>query len=270
MGPGRRRRAHCVCASAVRRHVQTLPLNPDGLDSRGSHDSGPAQEDVASGLDAGRPDNLVEGTNLDGEQGVFRIDLSTGAITTVGELPTASTTLGIYAAVSTNGREVFHARGGTIWFTGVQARDLASGALRTVFDGPVMNFALSPDGRFLAIASPNRDSATDQTPPFRVVPIAGGESRALGTELAPVFHDTGFAWSADGRYLYFARATPEGRNALWRTPVDGGPAQQVDIPFPRQRLLRISVHPDGLLAIRTRAHDIESFAMRNIPPAAKR
>jgi len=142
--------------------------------------------------------------------------------------------------------------------------------VRTVFDGPLLNFGLSPDGRFVAIASANRESATDQTPPFRIVPVGGGDWRAIGTELAPGFHQRGFAWSADSRFLFFSRLVLGKGMALWRVPVDGGPAQPTSILFPKQYLMRISVHPDGLLMTSTQLPELKYYVMRNIPPAAKR
>jgi hypothetical protein len=170
--------------------------------------------------------------------------------------------------VSPDGHELFYVLGEDP--SGIQARDLASGAVRTVFDGPVMNFALSPDGRFVAVALPNRDSATDQTPPFRIVPAAGGESRPVGAELTPIFHDIGFAWSSDGRNLYFPRLIPKIGMAIWRVPVDGGPAKPTDINLKNQRIYRIAVHPDGLLAITTQTSGYEYWVMRNIPATPKR
>ena len=93
----------------------------------------------------------------------------------------------------------------------------------------------------------------------------------VGTELAPLFHDFGFAWSADGRYLYFPRLIPKTRMAIWRVPVDGGSAEPTDIPFTNERIWRISVRSDdGLLAISTQTADFEYWVMRNIPPAGKR
>jgi hypothetical protein len=136
----------------------------------------------------------------------------------VGDRPAATRHL---PAVSPNGREVFYALFLDSRLKGVQAQDLASGAVRMVFEGPLINFALSPDGQSVAIASPNRRSAADQTPPFRIVPVAGGAARAIGTELSPIFHDFGFAWSLDGRYLYFPRLIPKKGMAIWRIPVDG-------------------------------------------------
>ena len=213
---------------------------------------------------------VVAGNSAKG-QGLFRIELSSGAVSVIGELSTGSIARD-FPVVSPDGREVFYAVGGGSdgsRFRGVQAQDLASGALRTVFDGPLGTFALSPDGRFIVIASPGFEPV-DQVPVLRIVPSAGGQARAIGTEVPPGTLDTGLAWSADGRYVFFARPTSARRIALWRIPVSGGTASHADVPRPNQFLLRISVRPDGLLAISTHENHVESWVMRNIPPAAKR
>lgn len=208
---------------------------------------------------------LVQGEPTTGGQGLFSIAADTGVVTPIKNTvaPEAGTArqLRRYPSSSANGREVFYTLGGGM--AGIHASDLASGSTREITAEPARSFAVSPDGQFIAFTPQGQK----QTPPVSIVPVGGGPVRALATELEQANLDSGIAWTPDGKYVLFARADPQGL-ALWRVPVAGGAAQKTGIVV-RGRLLRVSVHPDGRIALSTLRSSEEIWMMRNLPPAAK-
>jgi len=58
-----------------------------------------------------------------------------------------------------------------------------------------------------------------------VADFQSGETRQLTDD--PAYRDERSLWSADGRYILFARFDAEGRASLWLIPAEGGEPQQV-------------------------------------------
>jgi hypothetical protein len=194
---------------------------------------------------------IVQGLNTEGGHGLFRVDLSSAPSA---QLASWRPLRPQYCRHFLNGREVFYALSHPS--TGVSTQDLASGALRMVFDGPVVHFALSWTDDSIAIASQQRNTPPNQTPPVRIVPSGRGETRAIATAPAPAFRDYGdFREPADslGRrrpvslFRVFGVSAPRNEAVAYPRGKAVSPTDQ-EI-FPRQALLRIDVHPDGLLAI---------------------
>ena len=145
------------------------------------------------------------------------------------------------------------------------ALDLASGAVRTVVALPAQTFALSPDGRLIAAVPMRQDQ---NAPPVRIVPVEGGDSRAIGTEVGPGAPAHGIAFSADSRDVYFGHEGARG-TTIWRVPAAGGLAQPTGI-LVRGMVTRLSMGPDGRLAISTVSSAKEIWAMRNAPATGGR
>ncbi len=79
--------------------------------------------------------------------------------------------------------------------------------------------AFSPDGSHVAFIRSRSDTAVD----LYLAPVAGGSPRRLAALDQAA---EGLAWSAEGRYLFFASDQLDGYR-LWRVPVAGGPPERV-------------------------------------------
>jgi eukaryotic-like serine/threonine-protein kinase len=82
--------------------------------------------------------------------------------------------------------------------------------------------SFSPDGKYLAFISGSGFLSND----IYVVPLMGGTPRALTTVHAAL---RGVAWSSDGQTILFS-SNHQGLRTLWRTPVAGGPLEQLSVP----------------------------------------
>ena len=139
---------------------------------------------------------------------------------------------------------------------------LATSQETVVVDGPLVAFALSSDGRQLAvimrygpdgqpIGRANTPNAIDV---IQVVPASGGQPREIfkGARLG-----TTLAWAPDGQFVYYGQM-PAG--SVWRVPTTGGEAQE--LPIKVEGLAHISIHPDGRqLAVSSRTRLQEVLAM---------
>ena len=199
---------------------------------------------------------IVEGTTAHGGQGLFRIDLGDGTLNPIGETTSATTGRRTRPVVSLDGREVLYTLDSKI----IQARNLSSGVVRSVFEGSALYFALSPDGRSIAVSQRGQ--------PILIVPVAGGTPRELSAETRNF--GPGIAWSADGRYVWYTNYSPPGM-PLWRVPIDGGPAEHMAALSNGMPIIgRLSAAPDGSMAVSVTMVSNEQWVMRNIPIPAGR
>ena len=211
---------------------------------------------------------IAEGTTTDRRQGIFRINLDTEALSPIGEMtPARARTFARrrFPKVTRDGQEVLYLLDQKI----IQALNLTSGAVRVVFEGPVMmDFALSPDGRSIAV-SLNPWEQIPKGPPVEIVPVTGGVARSLAPELRDGFPNEGIAWTADGRWVWFICYYKNPGVPLWRVSVDGGPAERMSaVSKSMPGIRRLSAAPDGSMAASTQVWKNQQFVMRNIPPAA--
>jgi Tol biopolymer transport system component len=158
------------------------------------------------------------------------------------------------------------------------ARDLETGretnlfSLEKAFGAQGLNFALSPDGQQLALATLERWAS-----PMRLVhhiltmPVQGGEPRELfrNEDLKqPALID----WTPEGDYLLFSNSHREGRpSAVWRIPAAGGQASELCRPQTMQFGVlwsSLDVHPDGRhIAFDCFEYRHEVWAMKDFLPA---
>ncbi len=108
---------------------------------------------------------------------------------------------------------------------------------RMVVTGPdvaVATPAWSPDGRCLAYVTMPDVGHVGGGPPARealmrrrivITDVEGGTSRLLADD--PAYRDEFPRWSADGRFILFARLDAADRASLWLASVDGGAPQRV-------------------------------------------
>ena len=134
-----------------------------------------------------------------------------------------------------------------------------------------LNFALSPDGQLLALAS-----FVKQGPPIKlfhqilIVPVQGGESKELFSNQDLKQYPL-IDWTPDGKFLLFSNSHFRGRpSAVWRIPANGGQAIELSQPQPMMYGVlwsSLDVHPDGKrIAFDCFEYRHEVWAMENFLP----
>jgi Tol biopolymer transport system component len=121
-------------------------------------------------------------------------------------------------------------------------------------------FALSPDGKQVALATQNK---------LKVYSTAGGEPRDL-TDAKEV---TTIAWTKDGKFILYGLLRKGTKNIydLWRVPSAGGVAQELELGM--INLMHMRVHPDGRRVVFTagdRPEKAEVWVMENFLPPGKK
>ncbi len=192
----------------------------------------------------------VAATRLNGERGIFRVDLITGATQLVLErdgvrnpLPTPDGTA-IY----------FH-----VGWRSLIRRDLTTGSEQEIHRSEkemLEGLDLSPDGKWLAIHL--------RSGSIIVMSADGGEARevlhldeAERTAVGQMFT----TWTPDGKHLLFSKRT----NEIWRVNIETGKQEQIGPKIPG--LFRATVHPDGKrIAFTTSQNSSELWVMENFLP----
>lgn len=196
---------------------------------------------------------LVNGTNAQGRQGLLRIDAQTGATTRFVQARVYITG----QAWSPDGEAAFYWDGGRLvryTFDSGQGEPLAE-----VPGSPRANFAVSPDGQSLVIFRSGKA--------LEVLSVKGGQPRELLRlqEGEQMFLYPGTAWTPDGRYVLFTKATTkDGEKAmtLWSVPAQGGEVRKFDLTMPLLRDLQM--HPDGQrLAFTAGQNQYEVWVLEN-------
>jgi Tol biopolymer transport system component len=107
-----------------------------------------------------------------------------------------------------------------------------SGTRRRISDADAVQPRVSPDGRFVAFwALPLEKGHSQFSGADRdvwVLPIAGGERVQITSGGSTNWNP---AWSADGRFLYFASDRGGSMN-IWRVPIDGKTGRAAGEPVP--------------------------------------
>jgi Tol biopolymer transport system component len=163
---------------------------------------------------------LVAGRDLQGRDGIFTLDVASGAVTPVVLGPPFAS------------RPVWSADGSKIYYLhqGLIERTLATGTERTLNSAAHRGaLEVSPDGQWLAVLEPG-GPATPGPARILVLPTTGGEPREILKVEAPdaLGPARTLAWSGDSRTVLVVRTTPSGK-AFWEVPVDGRPARRLAI-----------------------------------------
>jgi Tol biopolymer transport system component len=205
------------------------------------------------------------------EQGVYRVDVETGATTPLVKAPQDQWLL--HAVWGRDGRSVFYVQGNP---TRIIRRDLATGRDVDLVSlaNPVglPRIALSPDGRSLAFTS--KEPATKQAYTVSLVPADGGIAR----EIYRASENEGIGslmWTPDGRYVFFKKTAwpASGQNApprfeFWRATPDGRVVEKTDLD-PKGNWYAFS--PDGRRVTFTFGQmKIELWALENLAPRKNR
>ena len=210
-------------------------------------------------------------TGLDGQRkpGIFKLDLVTGALTTLVALGDGTAVLP--AQVTPDGKTLVYILFDTVTsIRTVRARDLATGEERVIAEptlGSPSALALSPDGRH-AVAF-----VTDKSKAFQsilTVPVSGGPAREVYryNRLGVLGPDA--AWSADGHIVFVARGSDDTAQ-LFVVSADGGTPSPLGLSLKGPRgLSTFSLHPDGKhIAVGAGETKAEVWVIENFMPAKK-
>jgi Tol biopolymer transport system component len=208
---------------------------------------------------------LTKGIDQRGRNGIFQIDVQSGQATAV----VLSDGLTTFVQWSPDGKKVYFQRNRVF-----VERDLASGTERDVYyDMGVRNGALSPDGRYLAVA---RTDPSTKTASLLLVPVAGGQPR----ELLRLKQSEGLksvnVWTPDSNAVIITKDTGS-RLEIWKVPITRGEPRKLEIDpnliWPeRERFQDVvfSLSPDGhSIAFQMGKAGSEVWALENFLPALK-
>jgi Tol biopolymer transport system component len=195
---------------------------------------------------------LANGRDDRGRGGLYRIDARSGDVGAV--VQSKAQGFPRQAAWSPDGRTVYYGAGA------IQARDLATSEEREIRSN-ASDFALSPDGRFLAV--PREDRAA-RTSVLEIVAVEDGQSRELLRIAGSGAFSHALAWSPDGRFLFFTKDRGAARE-LWRIAVESGESERLGLSM--NGLSEVRPHPDGRrLAFSAGEFRAEVWAMENLLP----
>lgn len=191
---------------------------------------------------------LVRGADQKGRAGLYKLALETGAVTPLyrqqANFPQA-------VAIARDGSHAFFVtHDSTMTLVSVHNIDLASGAVRTVYqlprDAAFGGIAVSPDGRQLALGMNDRSAGRST---IQIVPAEGGTPRELirisqPDVLSPYAQ---LVWSSDGRDIYFAVGSVSSQLVvnfeMRRMPAAGGESQSIGVKSGAITAFELS--PDG-------------------------
>jgi Tol biopolymer transport system component len=165
---------------------------------------------------------VVSGRDAKGRDGVFRIDVKSGAASPV----VYTSTIAAAPRWAPDGTKIYYVNRPA---SAINEKDLATGTDRQVIRhaGLWREINLSPAGRYLAVQTVD---ASTNTSNLLLAPIVGGEPRELmrlaSTESWGPLGTT--AWTPDGKGILKAKKTPSGQQLLLIT-TDGGVARKLAI-----------------------------------------
>lgn len=209
-------------------------------------------------------------------QAVSRINASTGE--RVDLVQSESAMLGV-AQLTRDGRTLFYVlHHPDSKKSSLMTRDMESSLEKKLFsmenasNAQSLNFALSPDGRQLALATWEiKFSPMTFIHRILTMPAEGGEPREL-LKNGELRQYPLIAWTPDGQSLLFTNSVKAGTNAVWFIPAGGGQARELCRPQTMTYGLlwsTLDVHPDGRrIAFDCFEYRHEVWAMENFLPAA--
>lgn len=205
----------------------------------------------------------VQGLDLKGRQGIYRIDAQTGEVSVIVQ-GVSPANLGQPSWLP-DGKSLVFRRNQPDKIT-VVWRNIASGEERVLIERPdIRGVSVSPDGQQISYIIADRATRTTT---LNTMPIHGGPSREIvqlpGTGLLRNMT----VWTPDGRSLFFGKFEND-KSSLWIVPSGGGTPRKLDIVVGDTTFLRI--HPDGRrIAYDTGVQAQELWMLeRFLPPATK-
>ncbi len=214
---------------------------------------------------------LVTSRDLKGGQGGYRIDAQTSEVTSlVQRTPSMGGKIRL-AVWSADGKAILFQRGASL-----VVRELDSGQEKVLYScDHIHAWALSADGRQLALTVPSEDQANNSTPAnsnvLLVMPATGGRTRELFR--VPAKEEiTAVVWTPDGRELLFCKVSGplNMEEELWRIPADGGKPRALALDLTSKQLALLRFHPDGTrIAFTAGDYEEEIWVMENFLPEPK-
>lgn len=206
---------------------------------------------------------LTQGTDRKGRQGIFRIDLQTGAAEAFALNPPH---ISFKPQWASDDKRIFYGYASSGHPTVLVERDIASRQERELLRRERLSWwSTSPDGQHLVWSA--RDPSTGEST-LSIRPVAGGEPRELLRLKDPERFRTFMAWTPDSRRLLYQRiSSPTAQESeLWLVPASGGKPRKIDLGFADLRELKI--HPDGRQVVfHTPTDTYEVWVMENFLPA---
>ncbi len=210
-----------------------------------------------------RPDGrrvVVLGNDGTCRQCAFEVALETGAVTRL-------TDTIFYATYTPDGQYLLfgRTRGGGERET--VRRRLSDGSEEVIRSGRGA-WLLSPDGTQLLLyrQRASQDTERDAAALF-VVPVDGGEPRLVLGDIADSV-PAEFAFSADGRYAYYATGRRSDLMEIWRVSIDGGPPERLGATLPL--INHLSTNPDGSsLAVSGGSARFETWVWASVTDAVR-
>lgn len=158
----------------------------------------------------------------------------------------------------------------TSWKSMVRHDVVADGKKEISIPSNDYTIGLSPDGEQF-VFSVTRKVSKSVTRTINVMPASGGESRQLlelvGAEAKISVSDDGLCWTADSRYVVFAKgkANNSKTRSLCRIPITGGEPE--DLGLEMEGLRQPVISPDGRrIAFTAGGERREIWAMENFLP----
>lgn len=216
---------------------------------------------------------LLQGRDMKGRGGIFRMDVGTAAVATV--LLSEPGTEAYVPQWSPDGKAIFFRRSiDAAKSSYLVVRDIETGREKELYRVELPSLIgyypveISPDGRHLAFRlyqSPNLPEL------LMVISTSGGEARKLLEVPDPEFI-YGLAWTPDSRYLAFSKVQgplpQKSKSELWRIPAEGGVPEKLGLNM--DFLHGIHFHPDGQrIAFTAGLPKSEVWVMENFLPALR-
>ncbi|MCK4645370.1 MAG: PD40 domain-containing protein [Candidatus Aminicenantes bacterium] len=221
---------------------------------------------------------IVVGVDKENVQGVYKIDVQTGDVTSIVRFERGSIIK--QPAWSLDGKSIFY----PYWqFTEnlacILVRDLETGQeeelYRQTAPPDIGRVTLSPDGQKLAFLTATGDTVKKilQHHVLRVIPAAGGKPYDLIKVPVSEGMIASYAWTPTGREILLSKRVSSGMqeqkcDELWMIPTEGGEPRKLGLAM--DKILNLSIHPDGQrIAFISHKGGAEIWVMENFLPKLK-